>query len=111
MPLSVLSSEPGDITCLVMAVDFPSYEISAGKRAGVHTFLFVTLEEYQQLGPEKSKTVEYDRIRSRRISANPELKAKWSARRAYRRRTELRLREREVELQRNRRKRINSQPG
>jgi hypothetical protein len=80
-----------------MAIDFPFYEISAGKRAGVHAFRFVTLEEYQQLGPENSKTVEYDRIRSRRVSTTPELKAKWSARRAYRRRTELGLREREVE--------------
>jgi hypothetical protein len=94
-----------------MAIDYPFYEISAGKRAGVHQFLFVTEAEFRQLGESRSKIIEYDRIRSRRISANPELRAKWSARRAYRRNHEPGLREREVELQRNRRKRKNFLPG
>jgi hypothetical protein len=89
-----------------MATDYPFYEISSGKRAGLHQFLFLTEAEYRQINdPQKAKAVEYDRIRAKRISTTPELKAKWSERRTYRRRTVPGLRAREAELERNRRRR------
>jgi hypothetical protein len=88
-----------------MAIDYPFYEISAGKRKGVHQFLYVTETEYRQWGEKRAKTIEWERIRSRRISADPEQRAKWTARRAHRRKTVPGLREREVRLERDRRTR------
>jgi hypothetical protein len=87
-----------------MAIDYPFYEISSGKRKGLHQFLFVTESEYRQLGESRSKEIEWGRIRSKRISTGPDLKRKFSERRKYRRNTERGLREREVELERNRRR-------
>jgi|HubBroStandDraft_4_1064222.scaffolds.fasta_scaffold1911961_1 hypothetical protein len=84
-------------------MSYPFYFIEHGKRAGIHQFLFVTLEEYEKLGEEKSKAVEYGRIRSKRISTNPEARRKFSERRKLRRETEPGLRERELELRRRRR--------
>jgi hypothetical protein len=69
---------------------YPLYEIERGKQRGtVKQFIFVPESEYNaliaELGPKdglrKAKRLEYDRIRSRRISTNPEERAHWSARR------------------------------
>jgi hypothetical protein len=83
-----------------MAIDFPFYYIQSGRRAGLHTFLFVTEYEYRKLGESRAKEIEYGRIRSKQVSADPAIKAKWSGRRAHRRKTEPVLRERENELRR-----------
>jgi len=83
---------------------YPLYLIEHGKRAGVHEFLFVTETEFQQLGEIRSKEVEYGRIRSKRISASPDLKRKFSERRKHRRNTEPGLRARELERNRRRRR-------
>jgi hypothetical protein len=88
---------------------YPLYEIERGKQRGtVKEFIFVPESEYNaliaELGPKdglrKAKRLEYDRIRSRRISTNPEERAHWSARRAQRRATNVSLRERERRLDR-----------
>jgi len=82
---------------------WPFYEISSGKRKGtIHQFLFISESEYLQLGEQRAEEIELSRIRSRRVSADPELKRKWSQRRAERRRTEPELRSRELELRRYR---------
>ena len=77
---------------------YPLYLIEHGKRAGVHQFIYVTAEEYEKLGLEKAKEVEYGRIRAKRISANPEARRKLSERRKHRRNTEPGLRDHELEL-------------
>jgi len=88
---------------------YPLYEIERGKQRGtVKQFVFVPESEYNALiaelgsktGLRKAKRLEYDRIRSRRISTNPEERAHWSARRAQRRATKTGLREREQRLDR-----------
>jgi hypothetical protein len=84
-------------------MSYPTYFLSSGPRKGWHTFTLVSLEEYERLGRDRAVVIEADRIRSKRISENPELKRKWSARRAHRRKTEPGLRAHEVQLQRRRR--------
>ena len=88
---------------------YPLYEIERGKQRGtVKQFVFAPESEYNALiaelgskaGLRKAKRLEYDRIRSRRISTNPEERAHWSARRAQRRATKTGLREREQRLDR-----------
>ena len=88
---------------------YPLYKIERGEQRGtVKQFVFVPESEYgaliAELGPKdglrKAKRLEYDRIRSRRISTNPEERAHWSARRAHRRATKAGLRERERRLDR-----------
>jgi len=91
-----------------MAIDYPLYEISSGKREGIHQFLFVSETEYNLLGETRAKEIEYGRIRSWRISTNPEARRKFSERRTHRRATEPGLREREVEQRRNRRRKLTS---
>jgi len=88
---------------------YPLYEIERGKQRGtVKQFVFAPESEYNALiaelgskaGLRKAKRLEYDRIRSRRISTNPEERAHWSARRAQRRATKTGLWEREQRLDR-----------
>jgi len=95
-----------DTAVSCMAIDYPFYEISAGKRKGLHGFLFVTESEFRQSGESRAKEIEYGRIRSKRISASLEAKRKFSERRAYRRKTEPELRAHELELRRRRRDRM-----
>jgi hypothetical protein len=84
-------------------MSYPTYFLIGGPRKGWHTFIYVTEAEYLKFGEQRAKIMEADRIRSKRISESPELRAKWSARRAHRRKTEPGLRAHEVELQRRRR--------
>jgi hypothetical protein len=86
---------------------YPLYEVERGKQRGtVKQFIFVSEEEYSSLisdlgpndGLKKAKKLEYDWIRSRRISATPELRRKWSERRKWRRHNEDGLRDRERKL-------------
>jgi len=88
---------------------YPLYEIERGKQRGtVKQFVFAPESEYNALiaelgskaGLRKAKRLEYDRIRSRRISTNPEERTHWSARRTQRRATNAGLRERERRLDR-----------
>jgi hypothetical protein len=88
-----------------MAIDYPFYEISSGKRKGLHQFQFVTEAEFRQLGESRAKEIEWGRIRSKRTSSNPEVKRELSERRKHRRNTVPGLREREVEQERERRRR------
>jgi hypothetical protein len=104
MPMVLVSSICMTSLSRCMAINYPFYEISAGKRAGVHQFLFLTLEEYECLGLEKAREIEYGRIRSHRISADSEAKRRLSERRKHRRNTEPGLRAREVEMERSRRR-------
>ena len=67
---------------------YPFYEIGGSSyRHGIHRFLFLTLEEYNQLGRDAAITLEYGRIRAKRISTDPDAKRKAAEYRAeYRRR-------------------------
>jgi hypothetical protein len=87
-----------------MASDYPSYYIEHGKRKGVHQFQFVTESEFRQWGESRAKEMEWGRIRSKRISANPDVKRELNESRKHRRNTVPGLREREVEMERNRRR-------
>lgn len=88
-----------------LRMSWPFYVIESGRRKGeIRQFLFVSESEYNQLGERRSKEIEFSGIRSKRVSGDPSLKAKWSARRSERRKTEHGLREREFELRRNRRR-------
>jgi hypothetical protein len=86
---------------------YPLYEVERGKQRGtVKQFIFVSESEYNALitalgtkdGLKKAKRLEYDRIKTRRISTTPELRRKWSERRKWRRHNEDGLRDRERKL-------------
>jgi hypothetical protein len=84
---------------------WPFYVINSGSRKGeIRQFLFVTESEFAQLGEQRAKKLELSRTRSRRVSADPELKRKWSQRRSEQRRSNPGVRERENELRRKRRR-------
>jgi hypothetical protein len=84
-------------------IEFPFYVVLRGKRRGdIRKFEFVTLEEFARLGRNKCVELEWNRFRAVMISADPELKAKWSQRRTWRRNNEPGLREKEVEQERSR---------
>src|ERR1700730_2000633 len=84
---------------------YPYFIIIQGSRRRLRKFQYVTGEEYRKLGLLKSKATEYDRIKSRKISADPLLKQKYSDRRAWRRHNEPGMREHEAEQARNRKNR------
>jgi hypothetical protein len=81
---------------------YPYFIIIQGARRGVRKFQYVTAEEYRKLGLLKSKATEYDRIKTRKIATNPELRRKYSDRRAWRRHNEPGMREHEAKQERNR---------
>jgi hypothetical protein len=83
-------------------VFYPYYPVVQGSRLGLRKFQHVTSAEYRKLGALKAKAAEYNRIKTRKIAADPELRNKYSDRRTWRRHNEPGMREHEAEMERAR---------